>query len=76
MAPRVVGLPLEEALRTLDASGVRVDSVEAAAPPADFRPRRKTQTPETVYVAAEWENEDGSVRLRTVSVPAEPRPDV
>jgi hypothetical protein len=72
MPLRVTGLPLNDALRTIESAGAVVAAVESAAPPADFRPRRTEQRAEAVYVATVWRDEAGAVNLRTVSVPAEP----
>jgi hypothetical protein len=74
MIPLVVGLPLEEALHALEAAGAAAAEIERAVVPADFRSRGPEDTRRKIeYVAAQRELPGGALRLRVVSVPAEPK---
>ena len=73
MIPRVAGLPLDEAIRVLEAAGAGESCIERVSTPADFKRRKNDGARnKTEYVAAQWELDGGKIRLRVVSVPVEP----
>ncbi|MFA6451136.1 MAG: hypothetical protein WCX65_16790 [bacterium] len=74
MIPQVIGLPLDEARKVLEAAGSVVVEIEKSAAPSDFRSRRPEDTRQMIeFVAVQWELPGGGVRLRVVSVPEEPK---
>jgi hypothetical protein len=72
--PRVVGLPVEEAMRVLETAQAPAVEIENVAVPADFRSRRPADNRRKIeYVAAQWSSPEGMLRLRVVSVPFGPK---
>jgi hypothetical protein len=72
--PRVVGLPVEEALRALESAGAPAADIESVDVPSDFHSRRPVDTRrKTGFVAAQWNLPGGGLRLRVVSVPFGPK---
>jgi hypothetical protein len=71
---QLVGLPLDEALRIIEAAGSQAAEIERVDVPEDFKRRGPEDTRSTIeFVAAQRELPGGGVRFRVVSVPGEPK---
>jgi len=70
--PRVVGLPLDAALRILEEAGVRIAGVEKVGVPSDFR-KRPEDGRRTLECVAGMRDSGNGIILITVSVPQTPK---